>query len=88
MFVAIYHDIHDVELFKQKVNQMTPPPETLRRHNFLTATDLSGATCLWETPTVDELRNYVDPQLVPASTQTYLQINEDRAVGLPASQLT
>jgi len=87
MFVAIYHDIHDRDLFKVKVNQMTPPSERLRRHQFLTATDLSCATCLWEAPTVDELRTYIDPQLEPASTQTYLQVNEERAVGLPASQL-
>ena len=87
MFVAIFHDIHDRDQFKEKVNQMTPPPESLRRHQFLTATDLTCATCLWEAPTVDELRDYVDPQLEPASTQTYLQVNEERAVGLPASQL-
>ena len=87
MFVAIFHAIHDQDLFKAKVNQMTPPPDTLRRHHFLTATDLSCATCLWEAPSVDAIRDYVDRQLVPASTQTYLQINEERAVGLPESQL-
>jgi hypothetical protein len=87
MFVAVYHDIHDRELFREKVNRMTPPPDRLRRHQFLTATDLSGATCLWEAPTLAALRTYIDPQLEPASTQTYLQVNEERAVGLPVSQL-
>jgi hypothetical protein len=86
MFVAIFHDIHDPELFKQKVNQMSPPPETFVRHHFLTAIDLSGATCLWDVPSVDALRDYVDPQLEPASTQTYLEVNEERAVGLPERQ--
>jgi hypothetical protein len=66
---------------------MAPPPESLRRHQFLTATDLTRAVCLWEAPAVDDLRDYLDPQLEPASTQTYLQVNEERAVGLPESQL-
>lgn len=87
MFVAIYHEIHNKDLFKEKVNQMTPPPESLRRHQFLTATDLTGAACVWEAPSVDALRDYLDPQLEPASTQTYIEVNEERAVGLPARQL-
>lgn len=87
MFVAIYHEIHDQELFKEKVNLMAPPPESLRRHQFLTATDLTRAACLWEAPSVGALRDYIDPQLEPASTQTYIQVNEERAVGLPERQL-
>ena len=87
MFVAIYHDIHDPDLFREKANRMSPPPDSLQRHQFLTATDLSCATCLWEAPTVDDLRTYIEPQLEPASTQTYLQVDERHAVGLPASQM-
>lgn len=87
MFVAIYHQIHDVELFKQKANAMAPPPEELRRHQFFPATDLSGASCLWEAPSAEALRDYIDPALEPASTQTYLTVNEDRAAGLPASEV-
>ena len=87
MFVAIYHEIHDSELWKEKVNQMAPPPESLRRHQFLTATDLTKAACLWEAPSVDELRDYIDPSLEPASTQIYFPVYEERAVGLPESQL-
>ncbi|MDP8971058.1 MAG: hypothetical protein M3N52_11295 [Actinomycetota bacterium] len=87
MFIAIYHEIHDQDLFKEKVNLMAPPPASLRRHQFLTATDLIRAACLWEAPSVDALRDYIDPQLEPASTQTYIQVNEERAVGLPERQL-
>lgn len=87
MFIAIYHEIHDRDLFKEKVNQMAPPPESLRRHQFFTATDLTRAACLWEGPSVDELRDYIDPSLEPASTQTYFPVYEERAVGLPESQL-
>jgi hypothetical protein len=87
MFIVIYHEIHDQDQFKEKVNQMAPPPEGLCRHQFFTATDLSRAACLWEAPSVDPLRDYIDGALEPASTQTYFPVNEKRAVGLPERQL-
>jgi hypothetical protein len=88
MFIVITHEIHDQAHFKEKVNQMAPPPEGLRRHQFFTATDLRRAACLWEAPSVDPLRAYIDGSLEPASTQTYFAVNEGRAVGLPERQLT
>jgi hypothetical protein len=87
MFVSIHHRIHDQPLWKEKVNAMAPPPDSLRRHQFFTATDTTEAACLWETPSIEELRNYIDPALEPASTQAYFQVYEERAVGLPVSQL-
>lgn len=87
MFVSIHHQIHDETLWKEKVNAMAPPPVSLRRHQFLTATDLTEAACLWEAPSIDELRSYIDPALEPASTQRYFEVFEQRAVGLPARQL-
>ncbi len=87
MFIAITHDIHDTAEFKRRVNAMAPPPPQLRRHQFLTATDLTRAACLWEAPSIAPLRDYIDGSLEPASTQTYFAVNEDRAVGLPVSQL-
>lgn len=86
MFVVIDHEIHDRDLFKSKVNAMAPPPPELWRHQFLTSTDLTRATCLWEAPTVEPLRSYIDGSLQPASTQTYYTVNETRAVGLPDSR--
>lgn len=88
MFVAISHEIHDQEVFKHKANAMAPPPDSLRRHQFLIAPDLSRATCLWEAPSVDDLRDYINPALEPASTQTYFPVHEEHAIGLPERQLS
>ncbi|HEX6195549.1 MAG TPA: hypothetical protein VFZ37_06545 [Jiangellaceae bacterium] len=88
MFIVINHEIHDRDHFKEKVNSMAPPPAQLRRHQFLTAADLTRATCLWEAPSVEPLRDYIDGSLEPASTQTYFPVNEARAVGLPESKLS
>ena len=87
MFIAIHHEIHDRDEFKDKVNRMAPPPPGLRRHQFFAASDLTRATCLWEARAVGPLRDYIDGSLEPASTQTYFAINEQRAVGLPDRQL-
>lgn len=88
MFVSIHHQIHDEQLWKQKVNAMAPPPASLRRHQLLTSVDLTEAACLWEAPSIEELRNYIDPSLEPASTQGYFQVYEERADGLPTSELS
>jgi len=87
MYVAVQHDIHDQDEFRRRVNSMAPPPPQLQRHQFFTATDLSRAACLWEAPSVEPLQDYIDGSLLPASTQTYFPVNEERAVGLPASKL-
>lgn len=85
MFISIHHQIHDQAQFRQKVNAMAPPPPQLQRHQFLAATDLTEAACLWEAPAIEPLRSYIDGSLEPASTQTYFEVNAERAVGLPAS---
>lgn len=84
MFVSIHHQIHDGTLWKAKIVAMPRPPAGLRRQQFLTSTDFTQTACLWETPSIDELRGYIDPSLEPASTQTYFQVYEERAVGLPS----
>ncbi len=87
MFIAIHHEIHDRQQFRERANRMGPPPPTLRRYQFFAATDLRRAACLWEAPSVDALRDYIDPALEPASAQTYFPVNEEHAQGLPERQL-
>ncbi|MCW4354220.1 class I SAM-dependent methyltransferase [Hoyosella sp. YIM 151337] len=87
MFVSVHHEIHDQELFSEKVSRMPPAPDTMCRHQFVTALDHTEAACLWEVHSIDELRSYIDPALEPSSTQRYFQVFEEQAVGLPGSQL-
>lgn len=87
MFVAIIHEIHDRDLFNEKVDSMPPPPDGLLRHWALNSADLTRAVCLWEGPSVESVRDYIDACLEPASTQTYWPVHEEFHVGLPAQQL-
>ena len=85
MFVTIEHDIHDTAEFQSRAERAMPPPEGLHVHQFLPATDLSKAACLYEAPSVERLQAYLDAALGDASTQHYFPVAETHAIGLPAS---
>lgn len=83
MFIAIEHDIHDPERFQHCAQQVFPLPEGLHVHHFLPATDLRRAACLYEAPSLEQLRSYLDDALGDASTQHYFPVAESAAIGLP-----
>ena len=85
MFIAIEHEIHDPQRFQQCAEQVFPLPEGLHVHQFLPASDLRKAACLYEAPSVEQLRSYLDEALGDASTQHYFPVAERHAIGLPAS---
>ncbi|OOG24583.1 hypothetical protein B1C78_08525 [Thioalkalivibrio denitrificans] len=88
MFIAIEHEIHDPDRFRQCAEQVFPLPENLHVHHFLPADDLSRAACLYEAPSVEILRSHLDSALGAASTQRYFPVAEPHAIGLPPRQLT
>lgn len=88
MFVAIEHDIHDPAKFQECAGQVFPLPADLHVHLFLPASDLSRATCLYETPSLERVRDFLDAGLGEASTQYYFPVAEEHAIGLPPRQLS
>lgn len=87
MFVAIEHDIHDAEKFRQCAESVFPLPPGLHVHLFLPAADLSRATCLYEASSLDQVRRFVEAALGDASSQRYFPVAESQAIGLPRTQL-
>jgi hypothetical protein len=87
MFITIEHDIHDISKFAERAERAMPPPAGLVVHQFLPAADGSRATCLYEADSVDRVRNFVDGALGDASTQYYVPVAEEQALGLPAKKL-
>lgn len=87
MFVAIEHQIHDPGAFRERGEQVFPLPEDLHVHHFLPAADLSRASCLYEAPSVDRVRTYLDGKLRDASTQLYFPVAEEGGLGLPEPRL-
>lgn len=87
MFIAIEHDIHDPQEFQTCAEAVFPLPDDLHVFQFFPAQDLSRAVCLYEAPSVDRLRDYLDGKLGNASTQRYFPIAEGEAIGLPEHQI-
>jgi len=85
MFIAIEHSIHDPTRFQSRGEQVFPLPDDLHVHHFLPANDFGRASCLYEAPSIDRLREYLDAKLGDASTQRYFAVADQAAIGLPTS---
>ena len=87
MQVVVQHEIVDREKFAQAdagaIAGGAPPGDHLQQ--FLPATDLSMAFCLWEAGSVDALRGYLDAATAGITENTYFEIDQPHAIGLPQS---
>jgi hypothetical protein len=88
MHVVVQHRIIDLEKFNtmdaEEVAGGGPTGSHLQQ--FLppkTPKDGSVATCLWQTDSIDGLRGYLDPATAGATENTYIEIDDETAVGLP-----
>ena len=57
---------------------------------FYPSNDASAVSCLWEAPSTDQVRRYVDEVLGDASENAYFEVDADEAfaerpLGLPTS---
>jgi hypothetical protein len=85
MFIAIEHNIHDAGKFQKCAEDVFPLPDDLHVHQFFPSTDMSRAVCLYEAPSIDRLRTYLDGKLGESSTQHYFPVNAGHSIGLPGS---
>jgi hypothetical protein len=85
MHVVVHHRIIDREKFlatdPQDIAANAPPVATV--HQFLPARDASAADCLWESESLDALRDYLDAATRGISQNTYFEVASESALGLP-----
>jgi hypothetical protein len=85
MHIVVQHQITDPEKFfsmdAEEVGGGGPPG--VQGRQFFPSQDRSVAACLWEADSIDTLRDYLDPATAGASENTYFEVDEERAVGLP-----
>jgi hypothetical protein len=86
MYVIIQHQIHDPQSFQACAEKAFPLPEDLTVHFFLPARDFSHATCLYEAPSLERVRDFVDGLLGACCTNTYHAVAAEHAMGLPETQ--
>ena len=86
MYVAVVHRVKDPQAMLKRGEGLSDPanaPPGVVGHQFCPSKDLSAATCVWEGDSVDAIRNYIDGTLGDSSDNTYFEINEEYAQGLP-----
>ena len=92
MHVSVHHIITDQQKWTQVTkNMMTMVeqgrlPEEHKALMFLPGADGRKADCVWETRSLDTLRNFLDREIGTAARNDYFQINTAAAFGLPGQE--
>lgn len=87
MYVGVIHRIKDPQAMMKRGEGISEPANTppgVRALQFFPAKSLDSATCLWEAPSVESLRDYIDGKLGDASENSYFEVDTRHALGLPA----
>ena len=84
MYVLVHHQISNPEEFLSIVQSGKKFPEGFNVHAFLPAASHKTATCIWEAPDTKALEDLLEPVLGKTSSNTYEQVDESIAMGLPA----
>ncbi len=87
MHVVVQHKVVDREKLAganpQEINN--GGPAGVQGLQTLPTADGSMLFCVWETPSIETLRAYLDPVTTGVVENTYFEVDSDHALGLPAS---
>jgi hypothetical protein len=86
MYVLVHHNIRQPKEFwsrVQSVGDNFPPALTL--HHTLSASDGTLASCLWEAPSVDAVRTFLEPVLADIASNEYRQAENREGLAIPAA---
>lgn len=84
MYVIVEHTVNDPQTFGAAV-EAAEIPSHLTLHQSLPKGDGTQAVCLWEGPSVDAVRSYVEEGVGHVSSNVYFAVDADKAIGLPAA---
>jgi hypothetical protein len=89
MFVSVIHRISDPDAFSAiAASAMKDIPAGFKLHQAMAGDDRSTAVCLWEAPTVDSVRNLLEPLFGRVCKNEYIPIDASNSMGLPAAAST
>ncbi|MGH2838359.1 MAG: hypothetical protein ACRDJY_08435 [Thermoleophilaceae bacterium] len=85
MNVVVQHRITDPgKFFSMDAGEVAGGgPPGVQGRQFFPSSDGSVAVCLWETDSIDTLRDYLDPATADVAENTYFEVDTQRAMGLP-----
>jgi hypothetical protein len=93
MYVVVQHSFKDPQMAfsrGQRLIKNEGAPAGVRGLQFYPARDLSGATCLWEADSVEDVQGYVDSTLSDSSENLCYEVDAEQAfarqpLGIPES---
>jgi len=83
MYVIIQHNITSPAKFWEIVKGVTSVPAGMKLHSTLPSGDGKKAVCIWQAPSVESVKNFVEPAVGTLSSNEYFDVNESGAMGLP-----
>jgi hypothetical protein len=88
MFVSVIHRITDPDRFFEMANTSTQKlPSDLRLPQSIGSADRSTAICLWEAPSIERVREFLEPLTAGMSKNEYAQVDAALSSGLPAPSI-
>ena len=82
MYAIAIHAISDPETFWAAAADLQPPEGTTL-HSAIPNADGSRAVCVWESDSLDTVRDFVESNAGEISKNEYFEVNEQNAMGLP-----
>ncbi len=86
MFISVIHRVSDPDAFwasAASASEKLPPDCKLPQ--YVTGNDRSTTICLWEAPSVEKVRDFVEAHLGHVSKNEYIPIDPSNSAGLPTT---
>jgi hypothetical protein len=86
MFVSVIHRVNDPDGFADMMRN-AEIPDGLHVAQVLSNNDRSTMMCLWEAPSVQSVRDYLEPATSGVCVNEYTEVDPAISMGLPAATL-
>jgi hypothetical protein len=88
MFVSVIHRITDPDRFFAMASETAQNlPSDLRLPQFIGNADRATMVCLWEAPSVDRVREFLEPLTAGMCKNEYAQVDAGLSSGLPTPSM-
>jgi hypothetical protein len=86
MFVSVIHRITDPDRFFAMASAAADElPSDLRLPQSISSADRSTTICLWEAPSVERVREFLEPLTAGICKNEYAAVDAALSLGLPAT---
>jgi hypothetical protein len=84
MHVVVQHRITDPDTFfsVDAAAVVAVAPDGVHGRLFYPSQDRSAGICVWQAPSVDAVRDYIDPATAGVCENAYFEVDEQYALGL------